>query len=176
MGCSNLISKVDFECNNYSKNKTMQELQKKVIDWAKEKDILKPENADKQALKLIEEVGEVAGAYLKNDREGLKLELGDCLVVLIILSEQLDVHVERIPKQLTGKMYTYNTVLQSLILISNHLVEIKDIDKMSMTIMVERVYSICINEGFTPSECLSAAYNKIKNRTGKTVNGTFIKE
>lgn len=30
--------------------------------------------------------------------------------------------------------------------------------------------------GFTARECLDAAYDEIKNRKGKTVNGVFIKE
>jgi NTP pyrophosphatase (non-canonical NTP hydrolase) len=30
--------------------------------------------------------------------------------------------------------------------------------------------------GFTATECLDAAYNEIKNRKGKTVDGVFIKE
>lgn len=30
--------------------------------------------------------------------------------------------------------------------------------------------------GMSPEECLSKAYDKIKNRTGKTVNGLFIKD
>ena len=30
--------------------------------------------------------------------------------------------------------------------------------------------------GYDLTECLNAAYEEIKNRTGKTVDGTFIKE
>ena len=30
--------------------------------------------------------------------------------------------------------------------------------------------------GFTATECLDAAYNEVKNRKGKTVDGVFIKE
>lgn len=30
--------------------------------------------------------------------------------------------------------------------------------------------------GLEPTECLESAWNEIKNRTGKTVNGTFIKD
>lgn len=31
-------------------------------------------------------------------------------------------------------------------------------------------------KGLDPTECLEIAYRVIKNRTGKTVNGTFIKD
>lgn len=35
---------------------------------------------------------------------------------------------------------------------------------------------LCEQIGIDPEECLSMAYNKIKNRQGKTINGTFVKE
>lgn len=34
---------------------------------------------------------------------------------------------------------------------------------------------LCGQLGLKPEDCLEAAYNEIKNRTGKTVDGTFIK-
>jgi NTP pyrophosphatase (non-canonical NTP hydrolase) len=35
---------------------------------------------------------------------------------------------------------------------------------------------LCEQLGLNMSECLESAYNEIKERKGKTVNGTFIKE
>jgi NTP pyrophosphatase (non-canonical NTP hydrolase) len=90
-----------------------------VVGWASDKDILKKENATKQMLKVIEEVGETAGALAKNKEDDIKDGIGDSFVTLIILAKQM---------------------------------------------------------GFEPSECLEAAWNEIKDRTGKTVNGVFIKE
>lgn len=34
---------------------------------------------------------------------------------------------------------------------------------------------LCYQRGLDPIDCLNKAYNVIKDRTGKTVNGTFIK-
>jgi len=95
------------------------ELSDSVLLWAQEKGILVEDNAPKQMLKVLEEVGETAGALLKGNQEELKDGLGDSFVTLIILSKQL---------------------------------------------------------GFTPSECLEAAWNEIKDRTGKTVDGVFVKD
>ena len=52
--------------------KTLQELQVLILQWAKEKNLLKLENAPKQRLKLLEEVGETAGAILKNKTDDIK--------------------------------------------------------------------------------------------------------
>ena len=55
--------------------------------WAKEKGIYKKGDPKTQMLKLIEEVGETSKAILKNDKNEIIDGLGDCLVVLINLSE-----------------------------------------------------------------------------------------
>ena len=91
----------------------------KILEWAKERGILIPDNATKQMLKLTEEVGELAGAIAKGNNIDQIDAIGDIQVVLIILSEQL---------------------------------------------------------GIDYKEALESAYNVIKNRTGKTINGVFIKD
>jgi NTP pyrophosphatase (non-canonical NTP hydrolase) len=88
--------------------------------WADDKGILKSENAPKQMMKVIEELGETAGAIAKNKAtDEIKDGVGDTFVTLIILAYQL---------------------------------------------------------GLEPADCLEAAWNEIKDRKGKTVNGVFVKE
>ena len=72
--------------------KNFDELITNVIGWADDKNILKSENAPKQMLKVVEEVGETAGALLKDDRDELVDGIGDSFVTLIILSMQLGLH------------------------------------------------------------------------------------
>jgi NTP pyrophosphatase (non-canonical NTP hydrolase) len=50
---------------------------------------LERENAPKQMLKVLEEVGETAGALLKSNEDEIKDGIGDSFVTLIILSRQL---------------------------------------------------------------------------------------
>lgn len=66
-----------------------EELQEKIIEWGKDRDLLKQENAPKQFMKFIEESGELARGILKDDKELIADSIGDVLVTLIILSEQL---------------------------------------------------------------------------------------
>ena len=70
-------------------NNTFNDLEIKVRNWAIEKGIDKPENAPKQMLKVMEEVGETAGALLKNKEDEIKDGIGDSFVTLIILCQQL---------------------------------------------------------------------------------------
>ena len=74
--------------NNEFKNQGMNENVSKVIVWADEKNLLKPENSLKQFTKVVEEVGEVASALARNDKTLLKDGIGDVVVTLIILAEQ----------------------------------------------------------------------------------------
>jgi NTP pyrophosphatase (non-canonical NTP hydrolase) len=90
-----------------------------IIEWANQRGLLKPENVNKQFLKLAEEVGELASAIAKGDGDAQVDAIGDIQVVLIILSNQL---------------------------------------------------------GYNAEACLECAYGTIKNRTGKTVGGVFIKD
>lgn len=90
----------------------------KILEWANERNLL-PGDPNKQTLKLISEVGELADAIAKNNHAEIIDAIGDIQVVLIILSHQLGVRY---------------------------------------------------------SEALEEAYNVIKSRTGKTINGIFIKD
>jgi len=94
-------------------------IERKVIEWANERGLIKEENAPKQFIKLTEEVGELASALLKKDPYETIDAIGDINIVLIILCEQL---------------------------------------------------------GLNMSECVNSAYNEIKERKGKLVDGTFIKD
>ena len=70
-----LVSEIDMKSN--------------VLEWAKERDLLHNDNHTKQFMKLVEEVGELSNAILKDDKAEQIDALGDIQVVLIILAEQL---------------------------------------------------------------------------------------
>lgn len=102
-----------------SGNRTSLKVQRQVEYWASDRGIDKPENATKQVMKAMEELGELSAGISKLDREKQIDSLGDLQVVLIILAKQL---------------------------------------------------------GIDYVGALESAYDVIKNRTGKTVNGVFIKD
>jgi NTP pyrophosphatase (non-canonical NTP hydrolase) len=71
-------------------NKTFDELIENVKGWADDKGILKSENAPKQLMKVMEELGETAGAIAKNKAtDEIQDGIGDTFVTLIILAYQL---------------------------------------------------------------------------------------
>lgn len=69
---------------------TFDNLIENVQQWAQNKDILKSENAPKQLMKVMEELGETAGAIAKNKATDEIMDgIGDTFVTLIILAYQL---------------------------------------------------------------------------------------
>ena len=144
--------------------KTLQELQKKIIQWAKEKDLLKSENAPKQRLKLLEEVGETAAAILKNNTDEIKDGIGDIFVVLVILAEQLS---EEILFDMTRASKDDH---QDFVFLFDEI-----LDSKRIYYSLAYLKDICRKLDYDLTECANLAWNEIKDRKGNTINGTFIK-
>lgn len=99
--------------------KNYQELEKLVLQWADEKQILNKATPAAQANKTLEEVNELIEAIENNDELEIIDALGDILVTIIIQAKM---------------------------------------------------------QGLSLENCLESAYNVISKRTGKMVNGTFVKD
>ena len=63
---------------------TYQELEEKVIQWAKDRQIIPNSNPTAQLMKTMSELGELADATLKGDAIAIVDGVGDVLVTLIL--------------------------------------------------------------------------------------------
>ena len=144
--------------------KTLQELQVLILQWAKEKDLLKFENAPKQRLKLLEEVGETARAILKNKTDDIKDSIGDIFVVLVILADQLSEEI---------LFETYGVAKDNeedfVFLFDNIL------NSNRLYFSLAYLNDICRKLNLDLTECANLAWNEIKDRKGQTIDGNFIK-
>lgn len=146
--------------------KTLQELQVLILQWAKDKDLLKLENAPKQRLKLLEEVGETAGAILKNNTDEIKDGIGDIFVVLVILAEQLNKNII-FEYEDGGDVEMIDDLISELL---NTTFGNNDLEYF-----ISYLLDICTKLNIDLKECASLAWDEIKDRKGNTINGTFIK-
>lgn len=144
--------------------KTLQELQLLILEWANDKDLLKSENAPKQRLKLLEEVGETAAAILKNKPDEIKDGIGDIFVVLVILADQLS---EKILFDMNGVTKDDD---QDFIFLFDNVINSK-----RLYFSLAYLNDICTKLNLNLTECANLAWNEIKDRTGQTIDGTFIK-
>jgi len=95
----------------------MQDLIEKVKQWAYDRNLVEGSDAKSQFHKLIQECGELSDSICK--QKDASDDIGDILVVLIIMCEQL---------------------------------------------------------GLDINKCLAVAYDDIKDRKGKMIDGVFVKE
>ena len=139
----------------------IKEIQPLIIEWAKEKNITNP---DRQYLKILEEVGETSRAILHNDIAEIKDGIGDIAVTVIIyywqIQQDLQINLMETSERLEDWFY-----LDRLI---------RDLHYRSGNALYH-LYDLAIIHNTTLKECLNLAWNEIKDRKGKTVNGTFIK-
>lgn len=103
----------------FSYESNYRELEVKILNWARERDILKLATPQAQAKKTMEEVTELFIGVCNEDFDEIVDGIGDTLVTLIILAELCQ---------------------------------------------IDLLY------------CLNCAYDEIKDRNGKMINGTFVKD
>lgn len=65
-----------------------------IRQWATDRNIIQGATPEKQFIKLIEEIGELAGGMAKGKLEAVVDGIGDAVVVLTILAAQHGVFIE----------------------------------------------------------------------------------
>ncbi len=147
---------------------TLPESELLIYDWADNKELLKDENAPKQRLKLIEEIGELSNAVLKSKVTEQKDAIGDIGVVLIILTHQKGYKLD-LTTFVRFEPDTYSSDLS--VLLSDIIAHSFHGTHTAFCILNHVAQKL----GHDLTECINLAYDVIKNRKGQTVNGTFIK-
>ena len=140
--------------------------------------------AVKQGLKGVEELGEVAKAYNKNDLEELKLEIGDVGVCGIhaykISGEDLCFNVCNFEDQVEDARYdwSYGKCKDSAVAAMMRYLayDLTDVSIYDFELFLAELAFLAELNGFTLEECLEGAYEKIKYRKGRMVNGVWVKE
>lgn len=150
----------------------MKELQEQVVQWAQDKGLLTdvtPERIEKQTLKVIEEIGETAGAYLKGNKAELIDGIGDVAVTLIILGAMKRQEIEPLDFERDGQ-HLLLSVTECLMFYS------QDNDSHYLNLAYNHLALFANARGLELKDCLQSACDVIAKRTGKMVNGTFIKD
>lgn len=153
-----------------------KELIEKVEQWSKDRN-LHTADPNKQRLKLWEEFGELNASMARNDREGAIDAIGDMLVVMLIYKQQLG--------------YGSNELFYSGKDDIDFLGRLEDIDLIDfigrgiydsrsyiegLGMVVDNLTVLAYRLSTNLEECLAAAYDVIKDRKGKMINGVFVKE
>jgi len=167
------------------------ELNKKVSDllfntknWFIARDIGQGD-MNKQGLKLIEETGELVAGYLKNKEDLIKDSIGDVAVVVVGYSMMVGVNPEQVFfESKNDYIPDYGGVTALIWMITDGAFQAKISQDLGLEISLKGNLSniinyldlICKELGYDFVECFEGAYNEIKDRKGRWVNGSFVKE
>ena len=156
----------------------LKNLIKNVQQWSIDRGLDKADSK-KQMLKLYEEFGELASGLAKGNKEVVKDSIGDVVVVLIILAQQ----------QGLEKISDFNIICnhlqpsdlmpqasETIGLISLRVRRINDEIEEPIVRLISYLRTIAKYENLKFEDCLSQAWNEIKDRKGKLTDGVWVKE
>lgn len=157
--------------------RNMEELIKKVEQWSIERG-LNTADPNKQRLKLWEEFGELNAAIARDKRDLIQDSIGDMLVVLIIYCQQLNYTSVNRLFEFDIENYDFLRKLDTSALIDYTAYEILHLRNFiqSTNDIVNRLSVIAERYDMELEDCLQSAYDEIKDRRGRMVNGVFVKE
>lgn len=158
--------------------KTMT-LEEKVEQWFIDRN-LHEANPVKQFQKMMEETGELYSGIAKNKSEIICDSLGDMQVVLIGIEQQIKngAQIEASPQDMELLLLASSLGDMALKLYKHiyHNETQTPLIRPELSLLHSNIHSIAIHNLTTADDCLSIAYEEIKDRKGKLINGIWVKE
>lgn len=142
-------------------------------------------DVNKQGLKLIEETGELVAGYLKDKEDLVKDSIGDVAVVVVGYSMMVGVKPEQVFfENKSDYIPDFGGVTAWIWMITDSAFQAKIAQDLGIEIsllanlqnIICYLDLICKELGYDFTECFEGAYNEIKDRKGRWVNGSFVKE
>lgn len=165
----------------HSSEMTFDEFKKNVSAWSEARGIYEHSSALAQALKAVSEVGELADAVIKGDREALIDAIGDVAVCLVNVAELagFDLGIEH------SVIFDGESQHEIAASAAKNVAEVAS--SMACGVPADGRYAAAeamrdLNDmsklvGTTFGACFDIAWNQIKGRKGRMVaGGVFVKE
>ena len=155
-----------------------------VKQWFIDRDLENGGRLDKQSLKLSEEFGELCAGYLKKNEQLTKDSIGDCAVVIVGLALLIKEDVHKIFGDEKVSFIENEDVMDSFRWLSanisnfqlDHDLISKEMCRYNLEHSIDYLKSISNALGYDFEECFELAYQEIKDRKGKWIDGSFVKE
>lgn len=162
---------------------TFEQFKTNVEAWQEVRGIYEHSTALAQALKAVSEVGELADAVIKGDRDGLRDAIGDVMVCLVGVAKMTGHRhsielmnggdTDRGSHFLAAMASYYVADVASEVALSNSPWLINDYIENAIASLDD----LARENSLTILECCEAAWHEIKDRTGRMVaGGTFVKD
>ena len=162
----------------------LKQLVSNIEQWAEARNLIKGSTPEKQFIKLMEEFGELCSGVSKNKIDVVKDSIGDCFVVMVILNKQTNSKFDFIPLAyaLHGREEIYTWIEKITKKFASISEKINYTGKHNRFLCYDFGYALfCLMMiaqvfGFCLQECVQAAWDEIKDRKGRMIDGVFVKE
>lgn len=158
---------------------TKKGLEEKVQQWFIDRN-LHEANPVKQFLKLMEELGELFEGIAKDKPELIFDALGDIQVVMIGFEQQIknsaQISANQQELELLLMVSSLGNIAQKLYSHVCHNETQTPLIKSDLMFLDSVISTISLYNETTAEKCLDEAYEVIKDRKGKMIDGVFVKE
>lgn len=153
------------------------EFKSNVEQWAEERGIYEHSTPEAQLLKALSELGELADAVIKNDRDALKDAIGDVAVCIVNYSRMINtICAPYFPEKIfsdDAKISSCTAFLAQLI--AEMLMGYPVASAPHKVVLA--LHGISVKESLDFMDCCATAWREIKDRKGRMVEGgAFVKE
>lgn len=167
----------------------MKDLIQQIEQWAEDRNIFNGSTVQKQIFKLAEEVGELFSGHNKNDLDKIRDSVGDSVIVLANLRKMLNIeetlhdtyldssYIYDLPEDAFNADESLTWSLKFLGCLSDCVLEEpEEVHNQAVNLIFYNLMRYCRAKGIDIVACTQFAYNQIKHRKGKMINGVFVKE
>lgn len=156
----------------------LQQLIKNIEQWAEDRNLIEGSTPQKQFIKLMEEFGELCSGVAKNKPDVIKDSIGDCFVVTIILKCQfktnLFIRPSSLNKNLDVSLILARVARDAALIPRDNLSEQVKLEIINGIVRHLMNISILLDVDF--ENCVQSAWDEIKDRKGRMIDGVFVKE
>ena len=163
----------------------MQQLIKNIEQWAEDRNLIKGSTPKKQLIKLMEEFGELCSGVSKNKIDVVKDSIGNCFVVLTIMNAQCRNEATETNANQSHLLeptghFRANSMDESLLRtaakIGDFASKTAKPDDWDVNSLSNYLFLISKMANLDFLDCVHHAYEQIRDRKGRMIDGVFVKE
>lgn len=163
----------------------IKELDEKIISWARWRDLDKKGTVEGQVIKTAEEVAELIIGLSKDDKDKIIDSIGDVYVTLVVgnlIQGKADFEKAfkraEVDSKNTVRHYGDPDKTEQII---NLMIATKEVLTLGYTtytisLMLMNIMIVAGGNQLSFKNCVKSAYEEIKGRKGRIIDGTFVKE
>ena len=163
----------------------IKELDERIISWARWRDLDKKGTVEGQVIKTAEEVAELIIGLSKDDKDKIIDSIGDVYVTLVVgnlIQGKADFEKAfkraEVDSKNTVRHYGDPDKTEQII---NLMIATKEVLTLGYTtytisLMLMNIMIVAGGNQLSFKNCVESAYEEIKGRKGRIIDGTFVKE